>query len=266
MSTTFTQRPGRRLGVDTVCLSAAPNFDCGAFPCSPGYGCTYENFSLVPCQRCPRHLISPQGRACTACLAGQSSDASQSACVACVPGRAGSGLCEACAPGRYPNLNATGCQECDVGTYSSEGSVACTQCPSGSYSPRAAQSCRKCRTGQQPSSTGDRCGPCPALTVSPEGKQCLTCPDPRQPDKQQHSCALCSKELFFNRQTRGCEECRMYQTPDANGTGCRCEPTRYNASVRVYACMAVYSESAFDFSFPVNTKQPCARMLNTGGP
>ena len=58
----------------------------------------------------------------------------------------------------------------------------------------------------------------------------------------------------------------MYQTPDVNGTGCHCEPTRYNASLRVYACMAVYSESAFDFSFPVNTKQPCARMLNTGGP
>ena len=133
---------------------------CEQYPCQPGFGCNYENYSLS-CTACASPLVGRDGIRCeleftcqpgTECvITGGCTD--QSECTPCRNGTVsdGSGECIACNRlGERSNSARTACVPCSAGTEPSSDRSECIACGEGNYS--ALGVCQRCLPPNHPSS------------------------------------------------------------------------------------------------------------------
>ena len=118
---------------------AESSLNCQRYPCAQGQFCTYANYSLWPCQRCPLNQFSADGITCSFCTPGNTASRDQSSCARCAAGRAGiTGVCDECTVGKYRHFRnaSTSCLDCPAGTQSEKKNRSrCTACTGGKFSP-----------------------------------------------------------------------------------------------------------------------------------
>eukprot|EP01046_Picozoa_sp_COSAG06_P038060 COSAG06_NODE_4358_length_4332_cov_1.458540_2_plen_585_part_00 len=108
---------------------------CEQYPCDKGFGCTYQQYSLV-CVACPDNSLT-DGISCTPCPAGQGPNNDRSACIDCA-GRnySISGVCQECSD--VVNADRTSCSKCPLLQTPSANGEMC-ECDSNSYSATSGQ-------------------------------------------------------------------------------------------------------------------------------
>ena len=120
--------PFEPAGGATVSLSNALD-GCTVHPCSPGYSCSYSDFSMT-CTPCAQNLYSADGISCGLCAAGTGPNAEQTGCEACAAGQTSDvGICMASDPPPPPPRCPCPASECADPSNPGPPPPPCPRCP-----------------------------------------------------------------------------------------------------------------------------------------
>eukprot|EP01052_Picozoa_sp_SAG31_P014690 SAG31_NODE_921_length_10984_cov_2.779329_9_plen_1244_part_00 len=201
-----------------VTVNSFPAF-CRDMPCSPGYRCLYDNFSLW-CTKCPYPLVSTDGLTCARCQSAHGPSQEQDECTACQPGKAStSGECRPCLAGAQPNPGQTDCTACESTFVSTDGTN-CTVCPAN----------------KQPNANKDRCRACrPLAELFDETTRLCTCSAGWS--RKNGECELCAPGRFKSSAgEQSCGLCPLSSITNLNRTQCACPAQTYNISYGKISC------------------------------
>ena len=170
---------------------------------------------------------------CTACAAGELSNALRTKCETCTAGQfVKDNECDNCTKGKYaPQPLSGACLPCKAGAHTGVPIAAktCTSCDAGEYSARESVTCLTCRRGSYSTPRSAECSNCSLGTFSSDdgSSSCTPCAAGRHAALQgATSCVDCA--VGFNQVASGQESCTS------------CVPGRYTASTGSTICSAWY--------------------------
>jgi hypothetical protein len=138
--------------INTVSTSGVSLGGCAVYPCTPGFSCSYHEYSLA-CTPCPRTEVSLKGLECQVCPAGTEPNQKQNGCSACPAGRFSDGLvspiCRMCDARKVATSDGRGCERCPVGEEPSQDRGRC-DCAEGYASYDANSACTACDSTEFP--------------------------------------------------------------------------------------------------------------------
>ena len=178
--------------------------------CVPGKyydGITAWYFVTMGCLGCSAGTYSNTTRAsfCYTCVAGTSTQGSETACTDCSAGEFAAvdgDRCANCPAGKYSaSSRATKCDDCVAGTFSAERSTACTNCSAGEFSGAAAGVCEICSAGTFSAYTkATECDICAAGTFSADkASVCTNCSRGEYSTGSASECQTCPVSTFADR-------------------------------------------------------------------
>ena len=124
--------PSKRAG-ESVHVAGALG-GCSENPCSPGFACSYEKYSLS-CTVCSTGTVSTGGIQCLPCPASTQPNESRIACESCVGTTySTTGTCENCDAPNIVDSDHKSCTACPAGTAPNQARTACVDCVGATYS------------------------------------------------------------------------------------------------------------------------------------
>lgn len=227
--------------------------ECGDAVCQGSESCATCAADCGECEGCEPGTVEDELGGCAPCPAGTFSDGT-GPCTACTLPKVALGegnfTCSFCPCGTEPNVDGTACLGCPTGTESPFG-VECTPCAFDSIAPGTSTcTCEECEPGSLPNDSGQTCSTCPlnnpdclppgfdcicgyapdafgecgkcaANSFSPDGFECLPCPEGTTSGTGDCQCAPCGPGEELDPSGPGCIKCSPGTFSAGDG---ECEP------------------------------------------